>query len=159
MVSFTPWPLYSRGKSHQHPLGRKLGSPSDSLDTVEKREIFFPCRDSNINSAQSVAWGYISVEDIPMDGTSLISHDYSATTAINVAARSQSCISIWWQLHFAISITLPLWHVGRKGAKWTKGKAPVSRIARSISYRGICWTAFLVQDYQMKFSRISSWRN
>jgi len=29
VVSFTPWPLYSQGKSDCHPLDRKLGGPQN----------------------------------------------------------------------------------------------------------------------------------
>jgi hypothetical protein len=40
MVSFTPKPLYARGKSSRYPLDRRLGGPRTGLDVVERRKIF-----------------------------------------------------------------------------------------------------------------------
>jgi len=47
VVSFTPRPLYPQGESHWYPLDRRLGGPRASLDSVVKRKIPCPCRDSN----------------------------------------------------------------------------------------------------------------
>jgi hypothetical protein len=47
MVSFTPWPLYPQGKSPWYPLDRRLGDRRAVLDTVAKRKIPIPRRESN----------------------------------------------------------------------------------------------------------------
>jgi hypothetical protein len=41
MVSFSPLPLYSRGKSPRHPLDRRLGGPGRCGEKIEH------CRESN----------------------------------------------------------------------------------------------------------------
>jgi hypothetical protein len=38
MVSFTPRPLYPRGKSPRYPLDRRLGGPQSRSGDVEKRK-------------------------------------------------------------------------------------------------------------------------
>jgi hypothetical protein len=38
MVSFTPRPLYPRGKSPRYPLDRRRGGPGTGLNDVEKRQ-------------------------------------------------------------------------------------------------------------------------
>jgi hypothetical protein len=38
VVSFTPLPLYSRGKSSRYPLDRRLSGPRAGMDDVEKRK-------------------------------------------------------------------------------------------------------------------------
>jgi hypothetical protein len=38
VVSLTPWPLYTQGKSPRYPLGRRLMGPRTGLDDVEKRK-------------------------------------------------------------------------------------------------------------------------
>jgi hypothetical protein len=43
VVSFTPLPLYSRGKNHRYLMDRMLGA-------VKKRKISFPSRESNHDS-------------------------------------------------------------------------------------------------------------
>jgi hypothetical protein len=40
--SFTPWPLYPRGKSFWYPLDRSLGGPQSRSDSVVKRPQPFP---------------------------------------------------------------------------------------------------------------------
>jgi hypothetical protein len=37
VVSFTPWPLYLRGKSSSYPLDRRLGEPQSQSGAVAKR--------------------------------------------------------------------------------------------------------------------------
>jgi hypothetical protein len=38
VVSFTPRPLYRRGKGPRYPLDRRLGGPQSRLDAPEKRK-------------------------------------------------------------------------------------------------------------------------
>jgi hypothetical protein len=48
VVRLTRWPLYPRGKSHQYPLLRSLDGPQSRYGcNGEKRNINFPCRESN----------------------------------------------------------------------------------------------------------------
>jgi hypothetical protein len=58
-VSFTPRPLYLRGKNPRYPLDRRLGGPRTCLDDVEKKNSY-PYRDSNSDSStfQSVVIHY-----------------------------------------------------------------------------------------------------
>jgi hypothetical protein len=59
VVSFTPRPLYPRGKSPRYPLDRRLGGP-ESVWTTWRRENSWPNRDSNSYSSvvQPVASRY-----------------------------------------------------------------------------------------------------
>jgi hypothetical protein len=45
--NFTPLPLYSRENSPRYPLYRRWVGPRAGLDVMEKREIYFPCRELN----------------------------------------------------------------------------------------------------------------
>jgi hypothetical protein len=51
VVSFTPLPLYPRGKSPQHPLDRRLGGPQAPVLTTWRRENSWLYRDSNSDSS------------------------------------------------------------------------------------------------------------
>jgi len=42
VVSFTPWPLYSLGKSPRYPLGRRLCGQQSPCSRVAKRKISAP---------------------------------------------------------------------------------------------------------------------
>jgi hypothetical protein len=47
VVSFTPQPLYPRGKSPRYPLDRRLGGPQSQSGWRWRRENSWPYRDSN----------------------------------------------------------------------------------------------------------------
>jgi hypothetical protein len=51
MVSFMPQSLYPREESPLYPLDTRLSDPRAGLDSVKKRKISFPCRDSNPSSS------------------------------------------------------------------------------------------------------------
>jgi hypothetical protein len=42
VVTFTPQPLYPRGKSFRYPLDMSLGSPRTGLDDVKKTFLTLP---------------------------------------------------------------------------------------------------------------------
>jgi hypothetical protein len=42
VVSFTPWPLYSRGKSPRYPLDRRLGGPQSRSERHREVKILAP---------------------------------------------------------------------------------------------------------------------
>jgi hypothetical protein len=44
VVSFTPWPLYTRGKSPQYSLDRRLGGPQSRSGRREEVKILIPNR-------------------------------------------------------------------------------------------------------------------
>jgi len=51
VVSFTPRPLYSQGKSSWYPLDRRLGGPqsqSGSSGKEKKKALPCPCQESNL---------------------------------------------------------------------------------------------------------------
>jgi hypothetical protein len=50
VVSFVLRPVYPWGKSCRNPLNRRLGE-LPVLDMVEKRKVFFPFRESNLDSS------------------------------------------------------------------------------------------------------------
>jgi hypothetical protein len=55
VVSFTPWPLYLRGKIPQYPLDRRLGGPQSQsgYGVEEKNSCENKCNVPNENSRSS----------------------------------------------------------------------------------------------------------
>jgi hypothetical protein len=51
VVSFTPRPLYPRGKSPWYPLDRRLGGPQSRYGRGGERKISSPSRDSKPRSS------------------------------------------------------------------------------------------------------------
>jgi hypothetical protein len=66
LVSFTPLPLYSRGKSLRYPLDRRLGGPQSRSGRSGEEKILHPTktRNSDPSVVQPVASHYIDY-DIP----------------------------------------------------------------------------------------------
>jgi hypothetical protein len=60
VVSFTPRPLYHRGKSHRYTLKRRLGEPQSLSERHEEVKILRPHQDTNSNPSvvQPVATRY-----------------------------------------------------------------------------------------------------
>jgi hypothetical protein len=60
VISFTPWPLYHRGKIRRYPLDRRLGEPQNWSGQREEEKILAFYRDSNSDpsAVQPVAISY-----------------------------------------------------------------------------------------------------
>jgi len=48
MVSFTPWPLYSRGKSPQYPLDMRFDGPQNLSGRGGEEKESLPCREVHL---------------------------------------------------------------------------------------------------------------
>jgi hypothetical protein len=49
VVSFTPWPLYPRGKDPRYPLDRKLGGPQSRSGRCGAEKVLDPTRNFSID--------------------------------------------------------------------------------------------------------------
>jgi hypothetical protein len=59
VVSFTPWPLYSQGKSPWYPLDRRLGGPQSQSGCSGEEKNFQPLLELKTPITQPIAQHYI----------------------------------------------------------------------------------------------------
>jgi hypothetical protein len=68
MVSLTPRPVYTRGKSPRYPLDRRLGGPQNRSALYGEENNILPCREWNPDRlAHSLSAKLIQLPRLPMN--------------------------------------------------------------------------------------------
>jgi hypothetical protein len=77
MISFTPRPLNSRGKSFRYPLDMRLGWPQSQPGRREEEKNLFPCRESNPGSPTRILSLYQLIYPGSYSLHTIVTHYYS----------------------------------------------------------------------------------